>query len=72
MCTEATVLLNVYPVFVSKFDFVNLTFDNIPLLIEERITTLSKMFCFFKFLITDSTKKSRGTDIFGLCFVNMT
>ena len=31
-CTEATVLLNVYPVFVSKFDFVNLTFDNIRLL----------------------------------------
>ena len=25
-----------------------------------------------KFLITDSTKKSRGTDIFGLCFVNVT
>ena len=25
-----------------------------------------------KFLITDSTKKSRGTDIFGFCFVKMT
>ena len=42
-CTEATVLLNVYPVFVSKL-IVNLTFDNIPLTIEERITMLSKMF----------------------------
>ena len=42
-CTEATVLLNVYPVFVSKL-IVNLTFDNIPLMIEERITTLSKKF----------------------------
>ena len=27
---------------------------------------------YFRFLITDSTKKSRGTDIFRLCFVNMT
>ena len=48
-CTEGTVLLNVYPVFVSKIDFVNLTFDNIRLLIEERITTLSKMFLLFKY-----------------------
>ena len=45
-CTEATVLLNVYPVFVSKFDFD--CESNIRLLIEERITTLSKMFLLFR------------------------
>ena len=66
--TEATVLLNVYPVFVSKFDF------NIRLLIEERITTLPKMFLLLSssFLSRIQQKESRGTDIFGLCFVNMT
>ena len=71
---EATVLSNVYPVFVSKFDFVNLTFDNIRLLIEERITTISKMLLLFSssFLSRIQPKKSRGTDIFGLCFVNVT
>ena len=55
----------VYPVFVSKFDFVNLTFDNIRLLIEERITTLSNVFVLFSSssLSRIQPKKSRGTDI---------
>ena len=66
-CTEATVLLNVYPVFVSKFDFVNLTFDNIRLLIEERITTLSKMFLLFSssFLSRIQPKKVEGQTFLG-------
>ena len=51
---------------------VNLTFDNIRLLIEERITMLSKMFLLFRSCFLSRTKKSRGTDIFGLCFVNTT
>ena len=65
-CREETVLLNVYPVFVSKFDFD--CESNIRLLIEERITTLSKMFLLFSssFLSRIQQKKSRGTDIFGL------
>ena len=45
-CTEATVLLNVYPVFVSKFDFD--CESNIRQHSAERIyTTLSKMFLLF-------------------------
>ena len=42
--------------------------------IEERITTLSKMFLLFSssFLSQIQQKESRGTDIVGLCFVNMT
>ena len=52
---------------------VNLTFDNIRLLIEERTTMLSKMFCCLDQVSYHGFhKKSRGTDIFGLCFVNMT
>ena len=38
-------LLNVYPVFVSKF--TTLIFDNIRLFTEKRITTLSKMYLLF-------------------------
>ena len=65
-CTEATVLLNVYPVFVSKL-IVNLTFDNIPLMIEERITTLSKMFQFFisSFLSRIQQRKVEGQTFLG-------
>ena len=46
---------------------VNLTFDNIRLLIAERITTLSK------FLITDSTKiKQRDRHIWALfCYYDL-
>ena len=53
---------------------VNPTFDGIRLLIEEHITTLTKMFLLFSssFLSRIQQKESRGTDIFGLCFVNMT
>ena len=60
---EGTVLLNVYPVFVSKFGF---EFDDIRVLIEKRITMLSKMFLLFSssFLSRIQQKKSRGTDIF--------
>ena len=52
---------------------VNLTFDNIQLLIEERISILSKMFLLFisSLLSRIQQKKSRGRDIFGLCFVNI-
>ena len=57
----------VYPVFVSKFNFVNLTFDNIRLLIEERITTLSKMFLLFSlgFLSRIQPKKVEGQTFLG-------
>ena len=43
---------------------MNLTFDNIRLLIEERITTLSKMFLLFSsgFL---STKNVEGQTLLG-------
>ena len=53
--------------FVSKFDFVNLAFDSIRLLIEESITTLSKTFLLFSssFLSRIQQKESRGTDILG-------
>ena len=50
---------------------VNLTFDNIiRLLIEERLTILSKMFLLFSssFLSRIQQKKRRGTDNLGLCF----
>ena len=59
--SEATVLLNVYPVFVSKFDF------NIRLLIEERITTLPKMFLLFSssFLSRIQQKKVEGQTFLG-------
>ena len=42
--------------------------------IEERITTLSKMFLLFSssFLSRIQQEESRGTDTFGLYFVNMT
>ena len=64
-CTEATVLLNVYPVFVSKFDFD--CESNIRLLIEERITTLSKMFLLFSssFLSRIQSKKVEGQTFLG-------
>ena len=60
---------------VSRFSVkIRLTFDNIRLLVEKRITTLSKMFLSFSssFLSQIQLKKSRETDIFGLCLVNMT
>ena len=75
MCTEATVLLNVYPVFVSKFDFDCESNIRQHSTVDRRAyyNAIQNVFVVqFKFLITDSTKKSRGTEIFGLCFVNMT
>ena len=45
--------------FVSKFDFVNLTFDNIRLLIEERITTLSKMLLLFSSSILSRIQQTK-------------
>ena len=64
-CTEATVLLNVYPVSVSKFDFD--CESNIRLLIEERLTMLSKMFLLFSssFLSRIQQKKVEGQTILG-------
>ena len=71
-CTEATVLLNVYPVFVSKL-IVNLTFDNIPLMIEERITTLSKMFWLFisSFLSRIQQRKVEGQTFLGFVLLRL-
>ena len=59
-------MLNVYPVFVSKFDFD--CESNIRLLIEERITTLSKMFLLFSssFLSRIQQKKVEGQTFLGL------
>ena len=53
---------------------VNLTFDNIRLLIEERIKMLPKMFLLLVQVSYHgfNQKKSRGTDFFVLWFVNMT
>ena len=62
-CTEGTILLNMYPVFVSKFDF---DFEsNI-----RQHSTVDRRTCYnaiqnvfvvwFKFLITYSTKKAEG------------
>ena len=52
---------------------VNLIFDNIRPLIEERVTMLSKMSLLFRSsFFSRIQQKSRGTDIFGLCFVNVT
>ena len=63
-----TVLLNVYPVFVSNSTLiVNLTFYNIRLLIEERITMLSKMFLLFssRFLSQIQQKKVEEPTFLG-------
>ena len=59
-------MLNVYPVFVSKFDF-DCEFDNIRLLIEERITVASKMFLLFSssFLLRIQQKEVEGQTFLG-------
>ena len=63
-CTEATVLLNVYPDFVSKFDF-NIRQHSI-------VEHYPKYFCcLVRVSYHGFNKKCRGTDIFGLCFVNI-
>ena len=69
--TEATVLLNVYRVFVSKFDFNIRQHSTVDRRAYYNATQNVLLFS-SSFLSRIQQKKSRGTDIFGLCLVNMT
>ena len=74
-CTEATVLLNVYPVFVSKFDFDCESNIRQHSSVDRRAyyNAIQNVLLFSSgFLSWIQQKESRGTDIVGLYFVNMT